>query len=385
MGFHLLNNNVGIKLILVVVKMKKKLLFCSYDLNIGGIETALINLLNNIDYDKYCVTLVLENKGGKLFDKLNKNVKVVEYKPCDYKNILLRKLINLLKQVKWAIFNFKKFDFSCCYATYSLSSNLISRISSNNNVLYVHSNYLNLFGNKDDVKKFFDLRRINDFRKVIFVSNESKNDLCNVYPNIKDKSLVINNLVDQTRILKLSTDEISIKKPIAKTVFIYVGRIEEKAKRLTRMINVFNNIKKSNNNVQLWMIGDGEDMDLIKRKIDNLKLNNDVLLLGMKLNPYPYIKMADYVFLTSEYEGFPVIYNEAIVLNKKIITTIDVTDDYINIPNNFGYIVSKNEKKMTSEILDILNNDKLSLKKIDFNDINKKKIKLLEKIFEGEI
>ena len=44
--------------------MKKKLLFCSFDLNIGGIETALINLLNNMDYGKYDVDLILEKKEG---------------------------------------------------------------------------------------------------------------------------------------------------------------------------------------------------------------------------------------------------------------------------------------------------------------------------------
>ncbi len=51
--------------------MKKKLLFTAYDLNVGGIEIALINLLNKINYNKYEVTLVLEKKNGSLLKDLN--------------------------------------------------------------------------------------------------------------------------------------------------------------------------------------------------------------------------------------------------------------------------------------------------------------------------
>ena len=59
--------------------MKKKLLFCSYSLDIGGIENALINLLNNMDYSKYDVDLILERKEGLLLDRLNKNVNEDKY------------------------------------------------------------------------------------------------------------------------------------------------------------------------------------------------------------------------------------------------------------------------------------------------------------------
>ena len=78
--------------------MKKKLLFCSYDLNIGGIENALINLLNNMDYSKYDITLILERKEGVFLDKLNSNVHVKEYKVSSCKNIIFRKLYNFIKK-----------------------------------------------------------------------------------------------------------------------------------------------------------------------------------------------------------------------------------------------------------------------------------------------
>ena len=97
------------------------------------------------------------------------------------------------------------------------------------------------------------------------------------------------------------------------------------------------------------------------------------------------MKKADYIVLSSDYEGFPVVYNEAIVLNKKIISTIDVSDDLISIPNRFGYIVSKDEKKMLSQIKKILKEDNLVPEKVDFKKINLSRIKKIESIIEEVI
>ena len=121
--------------------MKKKLLFCSYDLNIGGIETALINLLNNMDYDKYDIDLILEKKEGLLLDRLNNRVNVIEYRVSGGKNIFIRKFKNLFKKLFWIIKNYHKYDFSCCYATYSLPCNMLAYYGSKNNSIYIHSNY----------------------------------------------------------------------------------------------------------------------------------------------------------------------------------------------------------------------------------------------------
>ena len=114
--------------------------------------------------------------------------------------------------------------------------------------------------------------------------------------------------------------------------------------------------------------------------IDN---SNNIKMLGSKINPYPYIKEANYIILTSDYEGFPVIYNEAIVLNKKIITTVSVSDEFISIKDRFGYIIDKDINKMKKDIENILKNDKLEMEKVDFSKLNDNRINKLESIIEG--
>lgn len=356
--------------------MKKKVLFCSYSLDIGGIETGLINLLNNMDYDKYDITLLLEKKGGLLFDRLNKNVNVIEYRVSNSRNIVFRKFKNFFKRVFWLIKNYHKYDFSCAFATYSLPCNFLAYYGSKNNCLYVHSNYKYIY-DEVGLRSFFDRRRICNFKHLVFVSNESMNDLCYFYPKIKDKSFVINNLINYNDILKMSKEKNDYKKK-KKTLFVFVGRLEEHAKRLSKLINIVSNLS----DVELLIIGDGPDKRIYESMV---KECSNIEMVGSKKNPYSYMKKADYIVLSSDYEGFPVVYNEAIVLNKKIISTIDVSDDLISIPNRFGYIVSKDEKKMLSQIKKILKEDNLVPEKVDFKKINLSRIKKIESIIEEVI
>ena len=97
----------------------KKIVFFSNTLVIGGIENALVNLLNKLDYSKYDVTLVLEKREGELLSKINKNVHIKEFKVSNFKIVFFRKIYNLLHRFVWSLKNKNKYDFSCCYATYS--------------------------------------------------------------------------------------------------------------------------------------------------------------------------------------------------------------------------------------------------------------------------
>lgn len=358
--------------------MKKKLIFFAYDLGIGGIETALVNLLNRLDLDKYDVTLMLEKKEGELLEQVNENIHIVEFTVSDSQNKLFRKAYNFTKRLLWRLENENKYDFSCCYATYSMMGNKLSRLASTNSSIYVHNNYMSLYNNEiSKVKGFFDIRKLDKFRKIIFVSNESMNDLINVYPEIKDKSIVINNFINHKLILEKSLEKVEEKKP-NKKLFVSVGRLEEHQKKVTRLIKLFKELE--NEKVELWLIGDGPDRRSYETYIKNSK---NIKLLGKRVNPYPYIKMADYIILTSDYEGFPVVYMEAMTLNKPIITTINVSDDFIDIKDNYGVIISKDEK-MIGEVKDILKNG-FKPKKLDYEKMNEEKIETLEKIFDGVI
>ena len=85
--------------------MKKRILIASYNLDYGGIETSLVNLLKNIDLSRFEVTLVLERKEGVFLKDVPCGIKIKEYKTNNSNNILLRKCLNLFNRIKWLLFN----------------------------------------------------------------------------------------------------------------------------------------------------------------------------------------------------------------------------------------------------------------------------------------
>ena len=174
-GHILIAPSVSLLSIIIIMSIskrdKKDLLFADKSMITGGIEKAQLNLLNNIDYKKYNVTVILEEKEGELLDKINNNVKVIELKVSDNNNVIIRKIINTYRKLIFKIFNYHNYDFSCCYTTYSYSSNKIAKIASQNNSFYVHSDYSNVYKDEKDFRNFFDSRKVDEYKNIIFVSN----------------------------------------------------------------------------------------------------------------------------------------------------------------------------------------------------------------------
>ena len=204
----------------------KKLFFAAYSLDLGGIETALVTLLNRLAEDKsYEITLALEKIDGIFFSDLNKKIKIIEYKACNIKLTPLRKIINFIKRLLF-IFKYKnKYDFSACYATYSLPAGFMARQASKNNCLWVHADYKSLLeGNDYKVKNFYISIHHEKYKKIVFVSNEAKDSYLDIFPENKDKAIVINNIIDYDKIRKLSQAEIDIGRDTRVTTFINVRK-----------------------------------------------------------------------------------------------------------------------------------------------------------------
>ena len=332
---------VSFILLSLVKDDKKTLLFTGVNLKLGGIEKSLVNLVNKIDKNKYQVTIILEEAKGELLEKLDKSIKVKEFKVSNNKNKIIRKGVNILRRCSYALFNYHTFDFSCCYATYSYSGNKISKLSSINNSIYVHSDYSYIYPDLEDFRRFFDTRGIYDFKTIFFVSLESCRKFTKIYPFLKNRCFVFNNFINLEEIETLSKEKISLTKPRGKTLFVFVGRLDDASKKLGRAFKLVANL----DNVVLWVVGDGPSKEDYVKEVKKLKIEDRVIFVGSKINPYPYMKKGDYLILTSLYEGFPVVYLEGLALKKKLITTIKVSDDYLKIGKNYGEVIPSNVRE----------------------------------------
>lgn len=360
------------------IPKRKKILLSAWTLEVGGIETALVNLLNEMA-KKYDVTLVLEEKRGAFLDKVNSNVKIIEYKPSNNKNLLIRKSINFIKRIMFTLKNKNQYDFAISFATYSRAGSFVARTASKNNLLWVHSNYMVLYKNNiSKIKDFFNSVKYNKFKNIVCISEDAKKAFIEVFPEQKRKVQVINNLVNYEDIIQKSKEKIEIKKENI-TTFLSVCRHEERAKKITRLIEATKLLKEENLKFRILLVGEGEDTNLYKQKVKEYELEDCIIFLGMQKNPYPYFLVSDCIILTSEYEGYPVIYTEAKVLQKPIITT-NVSDSMIDIKDKFGIVVEKDVESIKEAMKDFIINGyeiKEKFDAISFNEIIMKKIEKL--------
>ena len=185
-----------------------------------------------------------------------------------------------------------------------------------------------------------------------------------LYDPIINVSKINNNLKKKIDVLDLQKD-----------YFISVGRLT-KQKNHTLLIKLFKIMCNKNRNLFLYILGDGEEKINIIKEIKQLKLEDNVILLGYKKNPYPFISKANAVLSPSLWEDPGAVMIEAAFCNKIVISS-----DCISGPKEFlldgkgGYLFKNNNlSSFVKTINDFLqdNNHNILLKKINAKKSSKK-------------
>ncbi len=348
----------------------KKILFSAFSLDVGGIETALLTLLKYLVKD-YDITLVLEKRQGVFLEDLPKDIKVITFTPSSIKFSLIRKVVNFFKQLSFKLKYKNKFDFSADFATYSMPASFVARTASKNNAIWIHNNYMNFYDNDiQQYRKFFKSLKIQEFKKIVFVSNLDKKVFIAQFPELTKLTTVCNNLIDYEKIYKLANEKIpdedlekifgedypniklnkSSKKEAEKQskketkvpIFINVGRHDEKQKQISRILDATEKLNKNGFKFKVLLVGKGTNTKDYEQVIKEKKLDN-IIMLGAKKNPYPYFKISDCFLLSSQFEGYPVVFVESEILGLPIITT-DVSDSKKDIDGKFGQVVDNSAK-----------------------------------------
>lgn len=312
----------------------RKILLSAKNLKIGGIEKSLVNLIDYLVNNNYNVTLVLEEKKGEFLNEISNKVKIICYTPSKFK------IVNLFKRFGFLLKYYNKFDTSISFATYLKSGSFVARMASKNSILWCHADYLSLFnGDKLKVKDFFEELYYDYFSKIVFVSKKAQSTFLDVFPEQKN-TFYCNNLVDYNKIYKQSEEKIDIKYEPNIVTFLNVGRHDEKQKKLTRIIGAAKKLKNRNYEFRIIFVGDGKDTNKYKKIVKKYNLDDRIIFVGKKENPYPYYKISNCVVLSSDYEGYPVVFLESYILNKPIITTN--ISDFEDIQNGRGIVTNKN-------------------------------------------
>lgn len=344
----------------------KKIIFFNENLNNNETNKSLINLLNRL-IRTYKITLVLETTEGSLKKELNKKIKIIK----------LNK--SILKTFLFALKHKNKYDFSCTYSLTKEYANLTT-LTSKNNAIYIQNNYRYIY-KKTEYLNFFNNINIQKFKNIIFTSNESEKDFNKHYPGLKEKTLVINNIINTKEILKKSKEQLKLKKNKESVTFIHIGPLEEKDKKISRLLECFKILIMKNKHIKLWIIGNGTDYENYKNYIEQNNLTNNIIIFPKETNYYKYLKNSNYLILTSDYESFPVVFNEANLLGKIIFTTIKISDDYYNLKDGKGYIIPKETNLMAKNIQGIIKTNPQVIK-LNYDKLNKERIEKIKELIE---
>ena len=359
----------------------KKILLAAKNLEIGGIEKSLITLIHYFEENGYNVTLALEERKGKLLKQIDKDVNVIEFKPCSISFNPLRKVINFIKQTKFKIRYKNKFDFSISYATYSKPDSFVARTASKNSILWCHADYLAQFnGNKKEVRKFFEDIYYDEFSKIVFVSKRAKQTFLEIFPEQRNV-YYCNNFINSNKIYELSKERIKLRYNQEITTFLNVSRHDEKQKKLSRIIKAAALLKKEKYKFRIIFVGNGKDTPKYKYLVEKYDLGKNIIFQGSQENPYPYFKISDCVVLSSDYEGYPVVFLESFLFNKPIITT-DVSD-FRDIQDGRGIVTPKTTKGLYKAMKQYLEKGYRLEKRFDAKEYNLKIEKQLKKILKN--
>lgn len=317
----------------------KKILFMMKFLKGGGAEKVLLNILNNIDYKKYDVSLFLVFNEGIYFDKIPKNVKLfyIFEKETDENNKLI---INDSKYI-YKKYIKEKYDVEIAFLEGVCTKIIANSTQKSKKIAWVHVDLLNchytsfLYGSIKEEENNY-----NKFDQIIFVSKHVQKTFYQLFPSLESKGKVIYNPIDIKSIKNLST---KFKVQYSKTTFITIGRLTNQ-KGFDRLINAVSRLSKENFNFQVIILGEGPLYHQLHQQIHLLNLDDYVFLEGFKPNPYPYMLAASAFISSSRSEGLALVLCEALILKKTIIATdcSGVKEALDNGKN--GYIVENSEE-----------------------------------------
>lgn len=368
--------------------MKKDILFIIPSLGAGGGEKSLINLLTQMDFNKYNVDLFLLNHNGLFMEFIPKEVNILgmtedieifnkslkksisEYLAKGKCNLAFNRLMFCLKnrfnkntgiaeQYSWRNLRSaigmidKKYDVAIGYLEKTSNYICVDCVQAHKKIAWVHTDYSKL-----ELDKNFDQKYFKQFNQIVTVSDECKSSLINNFKEQENKVRVIKNIVSPNLINKMAEENIDIEKNESESIIVSVGRLS-KEKGFDIAINACKILIESGQMIKWYLVGEGNERNKLEELISKNKLENNFILLGAQSNPYKYIKVADIYVQPSRFEGKSIAMDEAKILGKPIVATKFTTvKDQIE-DNKTGVIAEINEESLAIVISNLLSDSKL--------------------------
>ena len=223
------------------------------------------------------------------------------------------------------------------------------KVRAKKKIAWIHTDYQAV---QVDVKS--ELKMWEKYDYIASISNDVTKSFLKIFPVLKEKIVLIENILPQKLIEQQSKEKIKeIFKNEDDVHLLSIGRFSY-PKNFDNVPEICRYINEQGINAKWYIIGYGSDEELIRQKIRKFEMEDKVILLGKKENPYPYIKACDLYVQPSRYEGKCVAVREAQMLGKPVVITNYATaasqlEDGID-----GMIVPMDNKECAKKIIKLI-------------------------------
>lgn len=327
----------------------KKILFVYPAMMMGGSTTSLLSILYNLDASKYDVTLALAYSSGEWMDDIPKHVKLTEpvYIYQSRRDRYIHRLMSprymVIKGISKVMELFQgypiqsqqflgmmdvdfyreideEYDVAISFLEGAMCKYVAKYVKAKKKITWIHVDYKQ---SRRCAK--YDRPSLEQYDKIIHVSDSCLQSFVEMYPDLRRRCVVIENILSRERLHKLATEPVSISAASHCVNVVTACRITYYQKGIDRALeainDLYNNLPLDMQRFRWYIIGDGPDYLNLKKRIEEYKLEKNVILLGAEKNPYKYYSQMDCFFLPSRYEGKPMAITEALILGLPVVVT----------------------------------------------------------------
>lgn len=330
--------------------MKKRILFYIADLGGGGAEKVLVNLVNNLDPNKYDITIETIFGKGINAKFLKPHIKYIPLFPFAMKGgyTIVQKLFSPKTLHKLLIRG--NYDIEIAYMHHVPTRVISGCRLSIPKFAWVHTNHVssNIYRSGEELKQCY-----NEFNGVAFVSDKARDAFRDDYAISLPTMKTVHNVIDSDEIKQKANESIDYL-DYTKINICSVGRLSSE-KGYDRLLEILGELKDEKIiNWHLYLLGAGNEMEKLMGMSEKLNIKGHVSFLGFDPNPHKHVKMMDLFVCSSFTEGYSTAVTESIILGTPVLTTDCSGMSEILGESGAGMIVENSNEGLHKGLKDIL-------------------------------
>ncbi len=334
--------------------MKKRLFISMHYMELGGAEISLIGLLRAMDYTRYDVDLFIHRHQGELMTFIPKEVNLLpeitayaciesplteairrgqfrvawgrlkakwrarQYQPRDTslsQNAAFLYIAQEIEHFLPSLVEYGEYDLAISFL--QPHNYVLSKVKAKKKACWIHTDYTKVeFDTESELPVWYA------YDYVVSISPDVTRTFLQVFPSLKDKIVEIENILSSEFVRKRADEKDvtnEMPKGMCRVNLLSVGRFTD-AKNYDNVPDICQRVREQGIDIYWYIIGFGDET-LIRQKIHEVGMEDYVVILGKRTNPYPYIKACDIYAQPSRYEGKSVTVREAQILGKPVVVT----------------------------------------------------------------